>query len=313
MWGHDVRQLDRLLTLSCNNFVQSLLSSVVFEPGIPCNACGAWIQGAFAILGEARANLQVLTGALMARNPKLGFFWLGTTLLGIHDFFLSGMRALFYPVDLTLAGWTNTQMSFIQEHVRDPPPAEEVITRADEARLLFLSQSMNHTQPPIVPFPPFGLMAIADCNLEMQEHARCRGSHGLYYSGWTWDCRDEGRAPIQRPRTLLLDTKKTWEKDGGDPGTADDSQAPVDYSHIDRDNDGSEAVTRSIFMWLRGTDGFPIAEREIRAHEWIDNLDESDDESASPEGDERSIGATRNINVGSWIARAVTYRRNSFY
>jgi hypothetical protein len=54
------------------NFIQSLLSSVIFEPGIPC---------------------------LMARNPKLGVPWLGATLLGIHDFILQGMRALFYPVD----------------------------------------------------------------------------------------------------------------------------------------------------------------------------------------------------------------------
>ncbi|KAK4184039.1 hypothetical protein QBC35DRAFT_75956 [Podospora australis] len=74
-----------------------------------------------------------------------------------------------------------------------------------------------------------------------------------------------------------------------------------------------EAITRSIFIWLRGTDGFPIAEREIREHEWINNLDESDDESASPEGDGRSIGAKGNATVGSWIARAVTYRRDSFY
>ncbi|KAM7191171.1 hypothetical protein V8F33_009042 [Rhypophila sp. PSN 637] len=302
VWGHDVRQLDRLLTLSCNNFIQSLLSSAVFEPGIPCNACGAWIQGAFAILGQARADLQVVTGALMARNPELGFLWLGATLLGIHDFVLDRMRALFYPVDLTLAGWTDTLMSFIQESVGDPSPDNETITRADEARLLFLSQSIDHTQLPIVPFQPFGLTAIADCNLEVQEHARCRRSHALYYSNWKWDCQDRAHAPTpQRPLTLL------------DKKTADDSQIRVDYSHMDREKDVSEAITRSIFMWLRGTDGFPIAEQKIREHEWINNLDESDDESASPEGDGRSIGAKGNATVGSWIARAVTYRRNSFY
>ncbi|KAM7184501.1 hypothetical protein V8F33_012962, partial [Rhypophila sp. PSN 637] len=83
--------------------------------------------------------------------------------------------------------------------------------------------------------------------------------------------------------------------------TADHSQIRVDYSHMDREKDVSEAINRSIFMWLRGTDGFPIAEQKIREHEWINNLDESDDESASPEGDGRSIGAKGNATVGSWI------------
>ncbi|KAJ9160829.1 hypothetical protein NKR19_g2826 [Coniochaeta hoffmannii] len=80
LWGDDLHQLDRLLTLSCNNSIQSLLSS-----------------GAFAVLDSepAKANLQVLTGTLMAQNPKLGFLWLGAALLGIHDFVLRWMRAVF--------------------------------------------------------------------------------------------------------------------------------------------------------------------------------------------------------------------------
>jgi hypothetical protein len=163
-----------------------------------------------------------------------------------------------------------------------------------------------------VPFQPFGFIAITDCNLEVQEHARYRSSYGLYYSGWTWDCRDGARAPTPQCLPTLLDGR-TSKQEEGDLETADDSQIPVDYSHMDRESDVSEDVTRNIFMWLRGTDGFPIVEREIREHEWINNLDESDDESASPEGDGRSIGAKGKANVGSWIARAVTYRRDSFY
>ncbi|GAB1314432.1 hypothetical protein MFIFM68171_04642 [Madurella fahalii] len=295
--------------------VPSLLSSVVFEPGIPCNAGGAWIQGAFAVLSQTKADLQVLTGILMARNPQLGFLWLGASLLDIHYFVLDGMRALFYPVDLTLAGWTYTLMSFIQEPVRNPSPVKEAITRADEARLLFLSQSTNYTQPPIVPFQPFGLTAVTDCNLEVQEQVRCRSTHGLYYSGWTWDYRDGSHIPIPQSPPVLLggNVRKSWKQKGRELEVVVDNQITIDYSHIDRENDGSEAVTRSIFMWLRGADGFPIAEREIREHEWIDNLYESDDESASPEGDGRSMGNKKDTNIASWIARTATYRRNNFY
>jgi len=46
-------------------------------------------------------------------------------------------------------------------------------------------------------------------------------------------------------------------------------------------------------MWLRDTDGFPVAERGIRKHEWIDDLYGPDDEAASPEGDGRSTFVRR--------------------
>ncbi|KAF7544400.1 hypothetical protein G7Z17_g9990 [Cylindrodendrum hubeiense] len=51
----------------------------------------------------------------------------------------------------------------------------------------------------------------------------------------------------------------------------------VDYDGLDSEDENSEMVTRNIFTWLRGEDGFPIAEREIREHQWIDNLDDDDD------------------------------------
>ncbi|KAJ4297178.1 hypothetical protein N0V88_004096 [Collariella sp. IMI 366227] len=104
-WGQNVDQLDRLLTLSCNAFIEPLLSSAIFESGIPCNACGTWVQGTYAVLdsSDAKANLKLLVGTLMARNPNLGFLWLGAALLGAHDFILRRMRLLFYKMDLTLA------------------------------------------------------------------------------------------------------------------------------------------------------------------------------------------------------------------
>jgi hypothetical protein len=264
-WGQDIHQLDRLLTLSCSNFLQSLLSSVVFEPGIPCNCCGAWIQGTFAALDKVQPILQVLAGALMARNPKLGFLWLGATLLGLHDFVLRWMRALFYPLDLTLAGWTDTLMSFIQERVADPVVVNEAVARADEARLLFLSQAMNHKQPPIVAFQPFGFTLLVDCGLEVREHAQCRGKHGLYYSGWAWNCRDTRTEADHTPQSYDSETMMNAlisKPDVLENDEADDVEIIVDYSQMNREKDPSETVTRSIFMWLRETDGFPNRGKE---------------------------------------------------
>jgi hypothetical protein len=95
------------------------------------------------------------------------------------------MRALFYTVNLTVAVWTGTLMSFVQEPVRDGVSAEDTISRADECRLLFLSQSTEHTHTHtrLVPFAPFATTTVADCNLEVREHGLCE-SHRLCYSSW---------------------------------------------------------------------------------------------------------------------------------
>ncbi|KAJ9160832.1 hypothetical protein NKR19_g2825 [Coniochaeta hoffmannii] len=63
------------------------------------------------------------------------------------------------------------------------------MTRADECRLMFLSQSLDHTHTPIMPSPPFGTKAFADCTLEVWERACCGCRHQPSYAGWTWDCR----------------------------------------------------------------------------------------------------------------------------
>lgn len=43
--------LDRLLTLSANApGMKAVLGSVFYQPGIPANACGAWLQGTMAVL-----------------------------------------------------------------------------------------------------------------------------------------------------------------------------------------------------------------------------------------------------------------------
>jgi hypothetical protein len=75
---------------------------------------------------------------------------------------------------------------------------------------------------------------------------------------------------------------------------------------LDFEDDGeiSEMVTRNIFTWLRGEDGFPVAERAIRQHQWIDNLDSDDD--TPIQGDVRSIHGGG--NVGQWLIGLATKR-----
>lgn len=82
---------------------------------------------------------------------------------------------------------------------------------------------------------------------------------------------------------------------------------PVPYNEFDmEEDDTSEMVTRNIFTWMRDEDGFPITERAIREHEWIENLDSDDDEPIS--GTARSMAGG---NLHRWLSKTMTQRSNS--
>ncbi|KAM4062552.1 hypothetical protein HRG_013711 [Hirsutella rhossiliensis] len=208
-------------------------------------------------------------------------------------------RPVAFKIDLHSAAWTGSFISFIQRPVSTPSSKLKAIQRSDEARLMFLSQTENHRDPPLVPFAPFGTVAIKDCILEVQLHAHSSGNHGLRYAGWTWDCKNNVKVPHNPVR-------------GSSPTVfADDvyaSNIVVHYDNLNCERDCSEAMTRNIFGWLRKADGFPVAERAIRTHEWIDDGWSSEDESVAPEGDGKSTTSRR---VGPWICQGTTTRCNT--
>ena len=57
-------------------------------------------------------------------------------------------RQAWWKIDLHVAAWTGTLMSFIQEPVSTLPPGIEEISRADECRLMYLSHdnSVNYSK-----------------------------------------------------------------------------------------------------------------------------------------------------------------------
>lgn len=302
-WGKDDRQLDRLLTLSCNTTgVVSLLSSIFVEPDIPCNVCGAWLQGAFAVLTSDHVkDPHVLAHMLINRSPKLGFLWLGTILIGMDKSVMKWARSAVFLIDLDAAAWTNTLVSFVQARVSKLRQGAGVISRADEARLMYLTQQRPHA--PMVPFGPFGTTAIRDCVLEVQIHAQCQGYHGLSYAGWTWDGQNENQQVQYPTETTTMRRKLSSEE-------TDDAllhTTPVSYHGLDHERDCSESQTHNMFVWLRGEDGFPVAERAICEHEWVESWD-SDEEEAAPEGDGKSTTSRR---LGPWLSRTMTQRCNS--
>lgn len=296
----DQLQLDKLLTLSCNaRATKALLTSVFYEPGVESNICGMWLRGSFAFLNTI-TNPHLLMRTLIYRDPEIGFLWIGAFITRTSDKAFHEGRAGWWKVDLGAAAWTGTLMSFIQEQVPHPMAGATSISRADECRLLFLCHGMDYTTPPLFPFQPFGSTNLEDTNLEVHEHSLCEQDHTLSYVGLTWHCND-GKQVMQRPKVPLVAMR---QKTG--PPLSRSSEVDADYDDYDSDDDNSEMVTRNIFTWLRGQDGFPVAERAIRQHEWIGNLDSEDDELM--EGDVRSaVGG----HLRGWLLKTSTERFNS--
>ncbi|KAK7426000.1 hypothetical protein QQZ08_007448 [Neonectria magnoliae] len=175
------------------------------------------------------------------------------------------------------------------------------ISRAGECRLLYLSHGMNYTSPPLFPFAPFGFTALDDTNLDVRKHILCGRDHGFGYACFTWACKGGNKTEQGQKDASEM---KIRPKNG--QILNDNSSIVVDYDDLDSEDDNSEMVTRNIFTWLRGEDGFPVAEREIREHEWIDNLDSGDD---SPiQGDAQS---TFGGNLHGWLMKISTHRADS--
>ncbi|KAH7369773.1 hypothetical protein BKA65DRAFT_561091 [Rhexocercosporidium sp. MPI-PUGE-AT-0058] len=305
----DPKQIDNLLTLSCNAIgIKSLLNSIFFESGVESNICGAWLQGTFEFLdSNLLQDGHLLFQVLVKRDPALAFLWLGAFITGAQNRALREARQGWWKIDLNVAAWTRTLVSFVQEPVADlrleagfgfvPGFGEEEISRADECRLLYLAHEKGYTTPPIFPFAPFGRAALQDTNIEVRRHAKCEARHGLEVESLTWRRRDSQVSTSISPGIPL-------RAKNGVPRKGD---LAITYENLDyEDDDCSEMVTRNIFTWLRDEDGFPVAEKAIREHEWIDNLDDDDD--CLITGDTRS---TVGGDLHGWLRKTATWRSNS--
>ncbi|EAU36994.1 predicted protein [Aspergillus terreus NIH2624] len=268
-WMKETRHLDKLLTLSCNiRGLHSLLSSIFYEPSIPCNLAGPWLQSAFAILDTLDGNPVLLAHVLTARVPDISFLWLGAIIMGIHKEIFRNCRLGMIPIDLHAAAWSGTIQSFIQEPALTVTfsAGDTCISRADECRLLFLSRTEHQSRVPICPWTPFGTTPIDDTDIEVRLHTQCKGKHVLTYAGWKWNCMN-GEVAEQRCADSMAMR--------GHHQLPPVSHISVPYEGLDlEDETVSENATRSIFGWLR-FGGYPRGERDICNHPWM-NIDDSD-------------------------------------
>ncbi|OCL08997.1 hypothetical protein AOQ84DRAFT_265988, partial [Glonium stellatum] len=262
--------LSTLMVLSCNvRGIMAPLCGVFFDPSVTCNLVGPWLQPALNLITPFLKSgncLQFVT-IMAQKQPLLAPLWLGAVILGLERKFIALAR---YgpPLDLLAGAWTGTPLSFITGEPSNPLiTPEQTIRRSDECRMLFITESPNHTRSPISAWPPFGTSKIKDTQIEVQTHARCT-HHFLKYRGWSWDLVD-GTSPLDPgcykfPVTDVVESASRL--------ALGEMKLPAEISERE-----SESATRSIFCWLRPY-GYPTSERCVFTHEWFD--DAIDDEVA---------------------------------
>ncbi|KAF2253675.1 hypothetical protein BU26DRAFT_515998 [Trematosphaeria pertusa] len=273
-WIHQSHHLDKLLTLSCNTSgIRPMLLGIFYEPSVECNAVTPWLQGALAAIDSLAGNNPYVLGRMcMERAPEVAYLWLGSTILGLQKKLLQGVRFGLIPIELHAAVWSGTVQSFIQQPVAHPLVVHGHVARADECRLLFLSQANHHARVPVCQWKPFGTTPVADVDVEVRLHAECEG-HGLQYRGFFWDCTND-ESEFQSPNIEDIQPPPN-RLPIQDPNGA--GQIPIFYGALERGKEViSENATRSILGWLR-FEGYARHERGIWKHEWFD-MSDSDEE-----------------------------------
>ncbi|CZS73795.1 unnamed protein product [Fusarium graminearum] len=280
-WIHRSCYIDKLLTLSCNTRgIRPLLLSIFYEPNIECNAVTPWLQGTLAAIKHVASDNSYLVGRLcMERSPRVAFLWLGCIILNIQNELLREVYFGQIPIDLPSASWSRTIQSFIQQRVSDPLATDGLILRADECRLLFLSQSERHTRLPLCQWTPFGKTTVSDVDLEVRLHQQCQ-DHWLQYEGIEWESKPflANHLYNHSHRDLLQ----------------------ISYEGLDRDREAiSENATRNIFGCLR-VDGYGQGEQDIWKYEWFD-MSDSDDNDVDEEDTTSDASAQLSPRVESWV------------
>ncbi|KAI1456092.1 hypothetical protein F4805DRAFT_251014 [Annulohypoxylon moriforme] len=299
-WLRDEHGLDRLLTLSCNiRCIRPMLLSVFYEPWIDCSLVAPWLQGTVAAIDSVAHEKPYILGRMfMEREPSVAFLWAGATVLGLQESLLREVRFGQIPADLHSAIWSETVQSFLQQPVSNPLVVDGHVSRADECRLLFLSQSGQHARVPICQWRPFGATPVEDVDLDVRIHEKCE-NHRLQYRGFSWDCiNGESHFQTSNPATRCRTTTGFQHATALNMGR----QISVRYDGLNRDMETeSENATRSIFGWLR-FDGYAKHEKGIWNHEWFDLLDSDEDEDEVGDEDESVLAVDQNIKpIEKWL------------
>lgn len=287
------RLLPFYMSLSCNTQgIRPLLHGSFYEPSVPCNLVGSWLEGALKTIDPIiqRSDYSGLAIVMSKRRPRIAPIWLGAIILGIEHQILQPVRTGMFAIDMLSAAWTSTSHSFIGPRQQIPSKIDDSrISRADECRLLYIAQP-DHSRVPVCPWEPFGDTDLQDADIEVRKHAYCTGKHCLQYEKWTWNLQNGRKTAADYgfiPNDDLMDTNGISSDLPVNPDCRDEPGASEGLAEI---------ATRSIFSWLR-PNGYPLNERAIWRHPWLNSHD-SEDEDDLVESD---TDCKRSSNIKKWI------------
>ncbi|PLN85951.1 hypothetical protein BDW42DRAFT_190453 [Aspergillus taichungensis] len=312
--------LPQYMTLSSNVWgLRSILHSTVFNIDIECNLVNAWLNPAFAAIESLSSkeyptsHREVALAILLTnRHPRLGILWLGAILTNLARSILRDVKAGMTAVDLPASAWVGAAQTFLTAAVGTNRDSGS-IPREDEYRLLFLTASEGHDRPPVWPWRPFATTGLCDTELAVRKHAGC-ACHGLEYESREWmltdDNNDTNGDTTNRNSLIHQIGEKPTEIQNPAPRPISPNQTPTaldSYQRYDLSSRSlSESATRNIFGWLRST-GYPLSERDIYQHSWID-VEDTDEEESAPASDDadlnravQQIPTKENGHVEDWL------------
>lgn len=181
-----------------SGLLASCLLGTFWEQGVPCNLASEWLEPAMEEITSTLSNSNQplpIIWAMSDRRPKLAPLWLGAAITGLLPRIFQVSRSFLPTIYLEAVTWTASPQSFM-----DPPNHRRVnarkigdrtvISREDEFRLLFLTDTLSETfaTPPLCPYAPFGEVDIQNTSLEVRLHSSC--DHRLVYRSWEWKCQN---------------------------------------------------------------------------------------------------------------------------
>ncbi|KAH7240072.1 uncharacterized protein BKA55DRAFT_542667 [Fusarium redolens] len=185
------------------------------------------------------------------RSPHTSYLWLGGIITGAHKDFLRSTSSLLglNRIGLHAAAWTGTLLSFIQEPVSPIHHDATSISRADDCRLMFLTQELRREFPPMYPYPPLGETDIRGADLGVQLHAHCPAKHDLQFLSVAWNYVG-GRKDIQTTGSVPVLSQDYIV----DSSQAEDEAYEVDASTLQstasRNSHGSITIQGSLWSYL---------------------------------------------------------------
>lgn len=161
--------ISRCITLSCcDEGIVSLLCSVFFEPGVPCNLIGPHFFGVRKAIEIVKNDLHHLAQLMVTLNPKVSVLWHVMIWRGQSTELLNTAMGGMPPISLPVTSWTGTLQSFIQASYLPASNRDTYVPRAWEFSIIyFINPNAN---VPFTPSAPFGETKTVNLNLDVREH-----------------------------------------------------------------------------------------------------------------------------------------------